>query len=104
MKAVYLLRETAKLTHAKVLERLAQQIQMHLTGPMDEINQMVQKMIFRLMAEQKDEDDHKNWCDQELEKTDTMIENKEEKIQDLTTKLDEDDHKNWCDQELEKTD
>merc|ERR1719191_2309994 len=56
---------------------------------MDEINQMVQKMIFRLMSEQKDEDDHKNWCDKELEKTDTMIENKEEKIEDLETKLEE---------------
>merc|ERR1719261_1560648 len=50
---------------------------------------MVQKMIFRLMSEQKDEDDHKNWCDKELEKTNEMIENKEEKIEDLTTKLEE---------------
>merc|ERR1719409_2487002 len=40
MKAVNLLRETAKLTHAKALERLAQEIQAHLTGPFDEINQM----------------------------------------------------------------
>merc|ERR1719191_2055606 len=56
---------------------------------MDEINQMVQKMIFRLMSEQKDEDDHKNWCDKELEKTHEMIENKEEKIEDLTMKLEE---------------
>merc|ERR1719387_2073198 len=50
---------------------------------------MVQKMIFRLMSEQKDEDDHKNWCDKELEKTDTMIENKEEKIESLNLKLEE---------------
>merc|ERR1719387_2653410 len=50
---------------------------------------MVQKMIFRLMSEQKDEDDHENWCDKELEKTDTMIENKEEKIESLTLKLEE---------------
>merc|ERR1719191_1094520 len=56
---------------------------------MDEINQMVQKMIFRLMSEQKDEDDHKNWCDKELEKTHEMIENKEEKIEDLEAKLEE---------------
>ena len=58
MKAVNLLRATAKVTHAKALERLAQEIQAHLTGPFDNINQMVQKMIFRLMSEQKDEDDH----------------------------------------------
>merc|ERR1719389_130540 len=79
----------AKVTHAKALERLAQEISVHMNAPFDEINQMVQKMIFRLMAEQKDEDDHKNWCDQELEKTETMIEHKEDKIKDLTTKIDE---------------
>merc|ERR1740130_1414012 len=89
MKAVNLLRATAKVTHAKALERLAQEIQAHLTGPFDEINQMVQKMIFRLMSEQKDEDDHKNWCDKEIEKTDEMKENKEDKIEELTAKLDE---------------
>merc|ERR1719240_1453638 len=27
---------------------------------------MIQKMIFHLMSEQKDEDDHKHWCDKEL--------------------------------------
>merc|ERR1719389_1390995 len=79
----------AKVTHAKALERLAQEISVHMNAPFDEINQMVQKMIFRLMAEQKDEDDHKNWCDKELEKTETMIEHKEDKIKDLTTKIDE---------------
>jgi len=89
MKAVELLRSTAKVTHAKALERLAQEISVHMNAPFDEINQMVQKMIFRLMSEQKDEDDHKNWCDQELEKTDTMKEHKEDKIEDLTTKIEE---------------
>merc|ERR1719238_2615809 len=89
MKAVDLLRTTAKVTHAKALERLAQEIQAHLSAPFDEINAMVQKMIFRLMSEQKDEDDHKNWCDKELEKTDTIIENKEDKIETLTTKIEE---------------
>merc|ERR1719389_910482 len=34
---------------------------------------MIEKMIFHLMAEQKDEDDHKNWCDKELETTDMKI-------------------------------
>merc|ERR1719379_2175602 len=89
MKAVNLLRSVAKVTHAKALERLAQQIQAHLTGPFDEINQMVQKMIFRLMSEQKDEDDHKNWCDLELEKTNAMKDNKEDKIEKLEANLQE---------------
>merc|ERR1719482_238495 len=42
MKAIDLLRTTAKITHAKALERLAQEIQAHLTGPFDEINAMIQ--------------------------------------------------------------
>merc|ERR1719378_480278 len=46
-------------------------------------------MIFRLMAEQKDEDDHKNWCDHELEKTNSSKANKEEKVAELTVKLEE---------------
>merc|ERR1719174_13702 len=37
---------------------------------------MVQKMIFHLMSEQKDEDDHKHWCDKELNITEMMIEDK----------------------------
>merc|ERR1719443_142833 len=50
---------------------------------------MIQKMIFRLMAEQKDEDDHKNWCDLELEKTNSSKINKEDKIEALTAKIDD---------------
>jgi chromosome segregation ATPase len=50
---------------------------------------MIQKMIFRLMAEQKDEDDHKNWCDLELEKTNSSKVNKEDKIAGLTAKIDD---------------
>jgi len=49
---------------------------------------MIEQMIFRLMNEQKVEDDHKNWCDEELAKTDAMIEDKEDKIKDLTAEID----------------
>merc|ERR1719408_1129451 len=45
---------------------------------------MIQKMIFRLMAEQKDEDDHKNWCDLELEKANADV-------ADLTKEIADDD-------------
>merc|ERR1719159_693329 len=89
MRAVNLLRAEARATHSLALERLAQEVAAHLTGPFDEVSQMIQKMIFRLMAEQKDEDDHKNWCDLELEKTNTSKINKEEKIDELTVKLEE---------------
>jgi len=50
---------------------------------------MIQKMIFRLMAEQKDEDYHKNWCDKELSESETSRENKEEKLKELEDKIEE---------------
>merc|ERR1719265_2262157 len=45
-------------------------------------------MIFRLMSEQKDEDDHKNWCDMEMEKS---TESKDAKVKMLTKKVAEHD-------------
>merc|ERR550537_306309 len=88
-KAVKILVAEAQKLHSRALKRLAQEISAHLNdGPFDEINQMIQKMIFRLMAEQKDEDDHKNWCDMELEKSTDLKEDKEGKKEDLEKKLD----------------
>merc|ERR1719386_450535 len=86
-KAVKILIATAQKHNSKALRRLAQQITAHLAGPFDSINQMIQKMIFRLMAEQKDEDDHKNWCDMELEKSVGSRDNKAEKKEELTDKI-----------------
>merc|ERR1719428_239986 len=63
-KAVNLLKKAATMAHSKALQKLAQEISTY-DGPFDKI----QKMIFRLMSEQKDEDDHKNWCDMEMEKS-----------------------------------
>ena len=48
---------------------------------------MIQKMVFRLMAEQKDEDDHKNWCDMELEKSNTSKDDKDNKMELLNAKI-----------------
>merc|ERR1719238_1614069 len=48
---------------------------------------MIQKMVFRLMAEQKDEDDHKNWCDMELEKSNTSKDDKDNKMELLEAKI-----------------
>merc|ERR1719160_1395633 len=58
-------------------------------GPFDKIKAMIQKMIFRLMAEQKDEDDHKNWCDGELEKSNEAKDDKSEKADMTTAKVNE---------------
>jgi hypothetical protein len=87
MKAVALLREAAKSAHSRALERLAVEVQAHLKGPFDQVNNMIEKMIFRLMDEQKQEDEHKLWCDQEIKKTETMKEDKEDKIKDLSAEI-----------------
>merc|ERR1719329_1362098 len=89
MKAVNFLRQQSHVLHVKALDRLAQEISAHLTGPFDDVTAMIQKMIFRLMAEQKDEDDHKNWCDLEIEKTQTSLDNKQEKMDELKAKMDD---------------
>merc|ERR1719420_2499510 len=78
-KAVALLREAGKIAHNGLLQKLATQI-MAYDGPFDKIKAMIQKMIFRLQGEQKDEDDHKNWCDLELQKSQDSTDDKTEKI------------------------
>merc|ERR1719297_140962 len=86
-RAINLLRETARKVHSKSFARFAEQVARSAKGPFDKVNNMIQKMIFRLMAEQKDEDDHKNWCDLEITKTETSKKNKEEKIELLEAKI-----------------
>jgi hypothetical protein len=87
MKAVALLKEAAKDTHSRALERLAVEVAAHLNGPFDAVNNMIEKMIFRLMDEQKQEDEHKLWCDQEISKTDAMEVDKQDKIKDLKAEV-----------------
>jgi hypothetical protein len=88
-KAVNLLREKARTTHSKALARMAQELTAHMDDPFKEVNNMIEKMIFQLMNEQTDEDNHKHWCDQEMEKTNTSIEQKQTKVDELTAKIDE---------------
>jgi len=87
MKAVELLRRTAAVSHSRALEQLATQVAAHLTGPFDDVNNMIEKMIFRLMDEQKNEDEHKHWCDQEIAKSDASEADKEAKAAELTLKI-----------------
>jgi hypothetical protein len=83
MSAVAVLQDAARVTHSRALERLAVQIQAHASGPFDQLINMIEKMIFRLMDEQKQEDEHKLWCDHELKKTKEMKIDKDTKIKDL---------------------
>merc|ERR1719261_1296778 len=56
-------------------------------GPFDKMKGMIGKMVFRLMAEQKDEDDHKKWCDMELTKSNDSRDDKEAKMEMLNAKI-----------------
>jgi len=87
MKAVALLKQAAKTANSRALDRLAVEVAAHLNGPFDAVNNMIEKMIFRLMDEQKKEDEHKHWCDQEIKKTNTMKEDKDDKIADLKAEI-----------------
>merc|ERR1719324_916493 len=70
------------------LSKLADKIEKLGSGQMpgsqvfDQIKNMIQKMIFHLMDEQKNEDEHKHWCDKEITNTELMIKEKTEKSAD----------------------
>lgn len=89
MKAVNLIRQSAAKAHSKVLEGFANTLATRLKedDPFDVINQDIQKMIFRLMAEQKDEDEHKDWCDMEIQKSEDNKDHKEERMETLKDKI-----------------
>merc|ERR550514_823559 len=92
---VNLLRKAGNTKQTAALAKLADKIaalgasgQTPGSGTFDQIKNMIQKMIFHLAAEQKDEDDHKNWCDKELSTTDMMIKDKETKRDTLQASID----------------
>merc|ERR1719428_793895 len=87
-KAVNLLRQAATAAHSKALQKLAQEIGT-FDGPFDKIKSMIQKMIYRLMSEQKDEDEHKLWCDEEVSKSTESKDDKDEKVALLNKKISE---------------
>jgi len=87
-KAVALLREAGKRAHSGALIKLAAEIQAY-GGPFAKIKSMIQKMIFQLQGEQKDEDDHKNWCDLETSTNTEKKEDGDEKIKLMKIKAEE---------------
>jgi hypothetical protein len=86
-RAVNLLKKTAIVAHSRALERLAVEVAAHLNGPFSQVDNMIQKMIFRLMAEQKAEDQHKLWCDKELAQTKAMKDSKDDNVEELDSKI-----------------
>merc|ERR1719263_2685826 len=71
---VNLLRKAGSSKQTAALEKLAEKIAALKQTPGSGTFDQIKKMIFHLMAEQKDEDDHKNWCDKEIATTTMMIE------------------------------
>merc|ERR1712039_381314 len=91
--ALNLLRSKARTMHSRTLEKMAQQLAAHMGDPFKDVNNMIEKMIFHLQSEQTDEDNHKAWCDQEISKTNASRSNKEDKKEELTSKIEAADAK-----------
>merc|ERR1719460_3025602 len=58
-------------------------------GVFDQIKNMIQKMIFHLMSEQKDEDDHEAWCAKELDQTKKMEDDKKDRKDAMQADIDQ---------------
>jgi len=80
-------KQTAAL--AKLADKIAALKQTPGSGVFDQIKNMIEKMIFHLMSEQTDEDNHKNWCDKELETTTMMQADKNATKERLQASIDE---------------
>jgi len=90
---VNLLRKAGSKKQTAALSKLADKIaslkQTPGSGTFDQIKNMIEKMVFHLMSEQTDEDNHKNWCDKELETTTMMLEDKNSTKEALQVSIDE---------------
>jgi hypothetical protein len=71
---------------ADKIEKLSNE-QMPGSEVFDQIKNMIQKMIFHLMDEQKNEDEHKHWCDKEITNTELMITEKTDKSNDADSTI-----------------
>jgi len=86
-QAVELLREEARLSHSQAVSQLAAAVAANDEGPFDQVINSIEKMVFRLQDEQRQDDDHKNWCDKELATTDASIADQVDKIDELDSKI-----------------
>merc|ERR1719281_866352 len=90
---VAVLRKVKRGKNTVALSKLADKIeklagtQTPGSGMFDSIKNMIQKMIFHLMDEQKNEDEHKHWCDKENTNTELMITEKTEKSEDADSTI-----------------
>jgi len=73
--------------HSKAIAQLAAAVASSDEGPFDQVMNSIEQMVFHLQNEQRQEDDHKNWCDMELEKTKATRTHKVGKLDELTDKV-----------------
>eukprot|EP00929_Paragymnodinium_shiwhaense_P089580 TRINITY_DN4973_c0_g3_i1.p1 TRINITY_DN4973_c0_g3~~TRINITY_DN4973_c0_g3_i1.p1 ORF type:complete len:731 (+),score=354.71 TRINITY_DN4973_c0_g3_i1:54-2246(+) len=85
-QALNLLKSKAKQMKSHELAKMVQELSAHVSDPFGEVNNMIEKMIFRLKAEQTEEDNHKHWCEQEVNETNASRTDKETKIEALSLK------------------
>merc|ERR1719324_1367511 len=90
---VNLLKKAGNTKQTKALNKLADKImalkQTPGAGVFDQIKNMIQKMIFHLMSEQKDEDDHEAWCAKELDQTKKMEDDKKDRKDAMQADIDQ---------------
>jgi len=90
---VNLLKKAGNTKQTKALTKLADKImalkQTPGAGVFDQIKNMIQKMIFHLMSEQKDEDDHEAWCAKELDQTKKMEDDKKDRKAAMQADIDQ---------------
>jgi len=90
---VNLLKKAGNTKQTKALNKLADKImalkQTPGAGVFDQIKNMIQKMIFHLMSEQKDEDDHEAWCAKELDQTKKMEDDKTDRKAAMQADIDQ---------------
>eukprot|EP00811_Abedinium_folium_P033320 NODE_6294_length_1685_cov_2.320282.p1 GENE.NODE_6294_length_1685_cov_2.320282~~NODE_6294_length_1685_cov_2.320282.p1 ORF type:complete len:365 (+),score=154.75 NODE_6294_length_1685_cov_2.320282:305-1399(+) len=86
-QAIQLLRAQAKTLHSRDMDRLVHALEAQPSGPFDKVIEMIEKMVFRLMDEQRKEDERKAWCDQEVQETDHELKTKGDKVDKHTEEL-----------------
>lgn len=88
-KMMNLINMQASKSHSKDFSSFAAKMarRVGLGGTFDGINKEIQKMIFRLIGEQKTEKEHKVWCDKEYYNTNTTNNTQTEHKADLVTKM-----------------
>merc|ERR1719261_314646 len=81
--ADYLMQEGDKIG-SWVLAQVGSHIQ---ADPFGKVKGMIQEMVEKLLEEQAEEAEHKTWCDGEMTKTKKSLTSKQDKMDDISTKI-----------------